>query len=147
MSTTHTLTDRNTGTLAKLAILAALVAMAAAAAFAPTASSSSPAAPYILEPGIQDVYRGGAGTFSADIFCGNWKAVVQFTAGINGKRYVTRTVYVCDVKDSARVTFKVRPAQLGPDGNYQYRIKVGRHDADGDVVRWTHGLTGTFTLG
>ncbi len=90
------------------------------------------------------MFVGGSGRFTAEIFCGPWKGVVQFTAGTAGRRYVTRTIYVCDNTETARVSFKVRPSQLGPDGNYQYRIKVGRHDADGDVTRWTHSMTGTF---
>jgi len=130
----------------KLALLVAVATIAAFAAFAQPAASQGPAAPFISEPGINEVFRSGSGTFTARIFCGNWKGVVQFTAGTQGKRYVTRTVYVCENTESETVRFTVRPNQLGPNGNYQYRIKVGRHDADGDVVRWTHALTGSFAV-
>jgi hypothetical protein len=128
----------------KLVALAALAVVASLALFAQPAATQGPAAPYITQPGIDEVFVGGAGRFTVDVFCGPWKGIVQFTAGIGGKRYVTRTIYVCDSTETARVSFKVRPSHLGPHGNYQYKIKVGRHDAAGNVVRWTHSLVGSF---
>ena len=128
----------------KLGLLVALALVAATAVFAQPAATQGPAAPYITNPGISEVFRGGSGKFTARVFCGPWKGIVQFTAGIKGHRFVERTVYVCQSQETAIVQFRVRPSQLGPEGNYQYRIKVGRHDATGHVTRWTHSLTGSF---
>ncbi len=130
----------------KLALVVALTLISACAVFAQPAASQGPAAPFITKPGVSEVFHDGSGTFTARVFCGNWKGVVQFTAGTQGRNYVTRSVYVCQTTESAVVRFTVRPGELGPRGNYQYRIKVGRHTADGSVTRWTHALTGSFTV-
>jgi hypothetical protein len=79
------------------------------------------------------------------VFCGDWKGIAQFTAGRGGHVYYKRTIYVCERTRSARVRFVVRPAELGPSGKYQYRLKVGRHDTNGNVTRWTHSLYGNFS--
>jgi hypothetical protein len=128
----------------KVALLAAIALIAALGVFAQPASSSGPAAPFILEPGVTQSSPNGTGVFTAKVHCGNWYGVARFTAGINGQRYVTRTVYICQTTKSANLRFVVRPSQLGPEGNYQYRIQVGRHSDDGTVTRWTHALTGSF---
>jgi hypothetical protein len=120
--------------------------LGAFAMFAQPAATQGPAAPYIVEPGVNEVFHNGKGVFTARIFCGPWQGVVQFTAGTAGKRFYTRTVYVCENTEYANVRFTVRPGQLGPNGNYQYRLKVGRHDSDGYVTRWTHSLVGTFSV-
>ena len=43
------------------------------------------------------------------------------------------------------LSFAVSGSQLPVDGKYQYTILVGRHDANGNVTRWTHSLSGFFT--
>jgi hypothetical protein len=120
------------------------VAVIGAAFFAHSGSTQNPAAPYIVEPGISERFRGGTGIFTARVFCGTWKAIAQFTAGTGQVVYYKRTIYVCERTRNARVRFVVRPSQLGPSGKYQYRLKVGRHDANGNVTRWTHSLYGNF---
>ena len=132
----------------RLALLTAVAcALVAAVVFPSGAATQNPAAPYIASPGVTERFRGGAAIFTARIFCGNWKAIVELTAGINGQRSYTRTIYVCAETKTARVRFVIRRGQLGPDGKYQYRLKVGRHDANGKVVRWTHSLYGNFRFG
>ena len=126
---------------------AALASFVACASLAQAAPTQSPAAPYILKPGVRETFRGGAGIFTARVFCGQWKAIVQFTAGTGGQRFYTRTIYICERKRAANVRFVIRASQLGQDGRYAYRLKVGRHDAAGNVTRWTHSLTGNFTVG
>lgn len=131
----------------KLKLLGALLVLfVVCVSFAQAAPTQNPAAPYILEPGVKESFRSGSGIFTARVFCGPWEAIVQFTAGIGGQRVFTKTIYVCESRRSANVRFVIRPSQLAQSGRYAYRLKVGRHDADGDVTRWTHALTGNFTL-
>jgi hypothetical protein len=124
---------------------AALALFVVCASFAQAAPTDA-AAPYIVKPGVRESFRGGSGIFTARVFCGQWEAIVQFTAGIGGQRVYTKTIYICESRRSANVRFVIRPSQLAQDGRYAYRLKVGRHDANGNVTRWTHGLTGNFTL-
>jgi hypothetical protein len=128
----------------KVAVLAAIALIAALGVFAQPASSSGPAAPFILEPGLTQSFPNGTGVFRAKVFCGNWYGVARFTAGIHGQRYVSRTVLICQDTRHANLRFVVHPSELGPEGNYQYRIQVGRMTASGGVARWTHALTGSF---
>ena len=100
----------------KLALVVALTLISACAVFAQPAASQGPAAPFITKPGVSEVFHDGSGTFTARVFCGNWKGVVQFTAGTQGRNYVTRSVYVCQTTESAVVRFTVRPGELGPGG-------------------------------
>ena len=123
---------------------AVLVLVVACALFAQAASTQNPAAPYIVEPGVKERFVGGGAIFTARVFCGDWKAIVEFTAGIGGQRVYTKTIYVCSVKQAATVKFTLRPSALAEHGRYAYRLKVGRHDNAGKVTRWTHSVTGNF---
>ena len=123
---------------------ATTVLLVACALFAQAASTQNPAAPYILEPGVKERFVGGAGIFTARVYCGDWKAIVEFTAGIGGQRVFTKTIYVCSVRQAANVKFTLRASHLAEHGRYAYRLKVGRHNNAGRVTRWTHSLTGNF---
>lgn len=140
-------TYRKAAEMRKWKLLGAVSAsLVACGLFAQAASTQNPAAPYILEPGVNESFRGGAGIFTARVFCGDWKAIVEFTAGIGGQRVYTKTIYVCETRRTVRVRFTIRPSQLSQFGRYQYRLKVGRHDNSGRVTRWTHSITGNFRL-
>jgi hypothetical protein len=130
-----------------LRLFVAAASLVAFGLFAQAASTQGAAAPYILEPGVRESFRGGSGIFTARIFCGDWKAIVEFTAGIRGQRVYTRTIYACATTRRATVRFVIRPSNLQENGRYQYRLKVGRHDNSGRVTRWTHSLVGFFRYG
>ncbi len=127
--------------------LALLTALAGdVSAYSPAESQGGAARPYILRPGgVKETYRNGFGIFTADIICGRWSTIVQFTAGTGGQRVFTKTIYVCESSTRASVRFTLKPAQLAEDGNYQFRLKVGRHNNNGDVTRWTDSIVGSFT--
>jgi hypothetical protein len=128
-------------------VVAAAASLVVFGLFAQAASTQGAAAPYILEPGVRESFRAGSGIFTARIFCGDWRAIVEFTAGIRGQRVFTRTIYVCERPTRATVRFVIRPRNLQENGRYQYRLKVGRHDNSGRVTRWTDSLIGHFRYG
>ena len=132
-------------------ILGCALASGVAAQSAPVPATGSAAAPYIIAPGVKDRYlANGHAIFTAGVYCAQWKAIVQFTAGTGGQRYHTRTIYVCDSKDRTTVRFTITPAQVKdwPAGNYQFTIKVGRYSAkNGQATRWTDSDSGSFIIG
>jgi hypothetical protein len=123
--------------------LAAVAATAIAAAPAGAASTDA-AAPYLLKPGVNAQYSGNVAYFSARVYCGDWKGIAQLTIGTQGVRVLTKTKYICERASSTTVSFAVSGANLPVDGRYQYTLKVGRHDSDGNPTRWTHSLHGFF---
>jgi hypothetical protein len=125
--------------------LAAMTCTALAAAAPAGATSNDAAAPYLTRPGVSAHYSGNVAFFSAHVYCGDWKGIAQLTVGTQGVRVLTKTKYICERATSTTVSFAVSGNQLPVDGRYQYTIRVGRHDANGNVTRWTHSLSGFFT--
>jgi hypothetical protein len=129
-----------------LAIAGAVAATALAAVAAPAgAASADAAAPYLLKPGVNAHYSANVAYFTARVYCGDWKGIAQLTIGTQGVRVLTKTKYICERASSTTVNFAIAGGALPVDGRYQYTIKVGRHDREGNATRWTHSLHGFFT--
>src|SRR4051794_7685673 len=103
-----------------------------------SATPNDAAAPYITKPGVRTHYSGTLALFTAHVFCGDWKGVAQLQVGTAGVPVLHRTKYICERARSTDVTFAVSAGQLPVRGKYEYTFKVGRHDRDGNVTRWTH---------
>ena len=129
----------------RTAFAAALCATAVGAAVAAPTQAQAAAAPFITVPGVHAYYAGNTAVFTAHIQCGDWKGIAALKVGTQGVRVLTRAVYICEDGGSTNVRFTISGSQLPVDGKYQYTILVGRHDADGNVTRWTHSLSGFFT--
>jgi hypothetical protein len=132
----------------KLKLLGAVaLGTAALAGGAPRAQATTndAAAPYITKPGVRTHYAGNIAFFSAHIYCGDWKGIVQLQIGTQGVPVYRATKLVCERATSTDVSFTVSGSKLPVTGKYEYTMKVGRHDHDGNVTRWTHSLHGLFT--
>src|SRR4051812_21144115 len=129
----------------KALTLAAVACTALAAAAPAGATSTDAAAPYLLKPGVNARYSDNVAYFSARVFCGDWKGIAQLTIGTQGVRVLTKSKYICERASSTTISFAVSGSSLPVDGRYQYTLKVGRHDRDGNATRWTHSLHGFFT--
>jgi hypothetical protein len=134
-----------TSLLRRTALAAAICATAVGAGIAAPSSAQAAAAPYITTPGVHAYYAGNVAVFTAHIQCSDWKGIAALKVGTQGVRVLTRALYICENGGSTNVRFTVSGDQLPVDGKYQYTILVGRHDADGNVTRWTHSLSGFFT--
>ncbi len=109
------------------------------------ATTNDAAAPYITKPGVHTHYSGNLAYFSAHIYCGQWKGIVTLQIGTQGQPVYRATKYVCERASSTDVSFVLSGSKLPVTGKYEYTLKVGRHDRDGNVTRWTHSLHGLFT--
>ena len=126
-------------------LTAAICATAIGAGIAAPPSAQAAAAPYITTPGVHAYYAGNVAVFTAHIQCSDWKGIAALKVGTQGVRVLTRALYICENGGSTNVRFTIAGDQLPVTGKYQYTILVGRHDADGNVTRWTHSLSGFFT--
>jgi len=134
-----------TAMIRRTALAAAITATAVGAGIAAPQSAQAAAAPFITVPGVHAYYAGNTAVFTAHIQCGDWKGIAALKVGTQGVRVLTRALYICENGGSTNVRFTISGSQLPVDGKYQYTILVGRHDADGNVTRWTHSLSGFFT--
>ena len=134
-----------TNLIRRTALAVAICATAAGAAIAAPQSAQAAAAPYITVPGVHASYAGNTAVFTAHIQCADWKGIAALKVGTQGVRILTRALYICEYGGTANVRFTISGDQLPVDGKYQYTLLVGRHDADGNVTRWTHSLSGFFT--
>ena len=132
-------------TIRRTALAAALCATAVGAAVAAPTQAQAAAAPFITVPGVHAYYAGNTAVFTAHIQCGDWKGIAALKVGTQGVRILTRALYICEYGGTANVRFTISGDQLPVDGKYQYTLLVGRHDAAGNVTRWTHSLSGFFT--
>ena len=133
-----------TSILRRTAVAAALSVAAVGAAVAAPQSAQAAAAPFITVPGVHAYYAGNTAIFTAHVHCGDWKGVAALKVGTQGIRVLTRAEYICEYGGDTTVRFAISGSQLPVDGRYQYTLLVGRHDADGNVTRWTHSLSGFF---
>jgi hypothetical protein len=133
-----------TSIVRRTALAAAITATAVGAAVAAPTSAQAAAAPFITVPGVHAYYAGNTAVFTAHIHCGDWKGIAALKVGTQGVRVLTRAIYICDAGGDTDVRFTISGSQLPVDGRYQYTFLVGRHDADGNVTRWTHSLSGFF---
>ena len=133
-----------TALIRRTALAAAICATAVGAGIAAPQNAQAAAAPFITVPGVHAYYAGNVAVFTAHIQCGDWKGVAALKVGTQGVRVLTRALYICEYGGSTTVRFAISGDQLPVDGNYQYNLLVGRHDADGNVTRWTHSLSGFF---
>ena len=133
-----------TSIIRRTALAAALCVTAAGAAVAAPSSAQAAAAPFITVPGVHAYYAGNTAVFTAHIHCGDWKGIAALKVGTQGVRVLTRAIYICETGGDTNVRFTISGSQLPVDGRYQYTFLVGRHDADGNVTRWTHSLSGFF---
>ena len=134
-----------TSLIRRTALATAICATAVGAGIAAPQNAQAAAAPFITVPGVHAYYAGNTAVFTAHIHCGDWKGVAALKVGTQGVRVLTRALYICENGGDTTVRFTVAGDQLPVDGTYQYTILVGRHDADGNVTRWTHSLSGFFT--
>ena len=133
-----------TSIIRRTAGAAALSVAAVGAAVAAPQSAQAAAAPFIATPGVHAYYAGNVAVFTARVYCGDWKGVAALKVGTQGVRVLTRAEYICETGGSTMVRFVISGSQLPVSGRYQYTLLVGRHDADGNVTRWTHSLSGFF---
>jgi hypothetical protein len=134
-----------TAIIRRTAVAAALTVAAVGAGIAAPQQAQAAAAPYITVPGVHAYYSGNVAVFTARVHCGDWKGVAALKVGTQGVRILTRALYICENGGDSTVRFTVSGSQLPVSGKYQYTILVGRHDAAGNVTRWTHSLSGFFT--
>jgi hypothetical protein len=134
-----------TSIIRRTAVAAALTVAAVGAGIAAPQQAQAAAAPYITVPGVHAYYSGNVAVFTAHVQCGDWKGIAALKVGTQGVRVLTRALYICENGGSTNVRFVISGSQLPVDGKYQYTILVGRHDAAGNVTRWTHSLSGFFT--
>jgi hypothetical protein len=112
------------------------------------AQTDNAAAPYIEKPGVtRDFSAGTVARFSANIFCGKWKGVAVFHVGKGGQGVFDKTTFICDTATHTTVHFVLSVAELAKygHGTYQYSLRVGRHDASGNITRYTDSYTHLFT--
>ena len=132
-----------TSLIRRAALATAICATAVGAGIAAPTQAQAAAAPFITVPGVHASYAGNTAVFTAHIQCGDWKGIAALKVGTQGVRVLTRALYICENGGSTNVRFAVSGSQLPVDGKYQYTILVGRHDAAGNVTRWTHSLSGS----
>src|SRR3954469_21752931 len=126
------------------AAAAALTLAAVGAGIAAPQQAHAAASPFITTPGVHAYYSGNVAIFTARVYCGDWKGVAALKVGTQGVRILTRAEYICEAGGSTPGRFSISGSQLPVSGRYQYTMLVGRHDADGNVTRWTHSLSGFF---
>jgi hypothetical protein len=105
------------------------------------AGTDNAAAPYIEKPGVtRDFSAGTVARFSANIYCGKWKGVAVFHVGKGGQGVFDKTTHTT-------VHFVLSAAELAKYGHgvYSYSLRVGRHDASGNITRYTDSSTHLFT--
>jgi hypothetical protein len=129
--------------------IALALTLGAIAVVAPAgAQAASPAAPYIEKPGVtRDFSAGTVARFSANIFCGKWKGVAVFHVGKGGQGVFDKSTFICASATHTTVHFVLSVSELEKYGHgvYQYSLRVGRHDASGNITRYTDAYTHLFT--
>ena len=129
-------------------VLAVGALMAAGPAAATPSARSDAAAPYIEKPGVtRDFSAGTVARFSANIYCGKWKGIAVFHVGKGGQGVFDKTTLICNTAKRTTVHFVLSVSELQRYGygTYEYSLRVGRHDADNKVTRYTDSFNHLFT--